>query len=78
MKDAEEKIEAWREEYNNFRPHNSLNSFKSADIVKGYNENELEENKYLCMPAPDDALFFFCNCSKGPSAVEKNIRFSSD
>ena len=33
LADAAEKIETWREEYNNYRPHSSLNGLTPAEIV---------------------------------------------
>lgn len=34
LEDAVEKIEAWRQEYNHFRPHRSLNDLTPAEFVK--------------------------------------------
>ena len=34
MEDAEEKIELWREEYNSFRPHSSLNELTPNEVVE--------------------------------------------
>jgi putative transposase len=33
MEDAAEKIDAWREEYNNFRPHSSLNDLTPNEVI---------------------------------------------
>ena len=38
VEDACEKIEAWKEEYNHFRPHSSLDSKTPAEMVKMYRE----------------------------------------
>ena len=34
--DAAEKIEAWREEYNSFRPHSSLNDLTPNQVIEMY------------------------------------------
>jgi putative transposase len=36
MEDAQEKIDAWREEYNGFRPHSSLNDLTPNQVVEMY------------------------------------------
>lgn len=36
LEDAEQKIEAWRTEYNNFRPHSSINGLTPAEVMKQY------------------------------------------
>lgn len=36
MDDAVEKIKDWKEEYNNFRPHSSLNGMTPNEVVKAY------------------------------------------
>lgn len=36
VEDASKKIEAWREEYNNFRPHSSLGGMTPAEMVDMY------------------------------------------
>ena len=35
LEDAVEKIEAWRQEYNHFRPHRSLNDLTPAEYIEG-------------------------------------------
>ena len=39
LEDAEEKIEAWREEYNAFRPHSSLNNLTPNQVVEMHKKN---------------------------------------
>lgn len=34
LEDAQEKIEHWRKEYNNFRPHSSLNNLTPNEVVE--------------------------------------------
>jgi len=36
MKDATEKLEAWKDEYNNFRPHSSLEGMVPNEVVKKF------------------------------------------
>lgn len=36
LQDAKEKIELWREEYNGFRPHSSLNDFTPNEVHEEY------------------------------------------
>jgi putative transposase len=36
MDDAAEKIETWREEYNGFRPHSSLNDLTPNQVIEMY------------------------------------------
>ena len=39
MEDAEEKISTWREEYNSFRPHSSLNDLTPNEVVEMYQKS---------------------------------------
>jgi putative transposase len=41
--DAEEKIEAWRQKYNQFRPHRSLNDPTPAEYVKTMTIDDTKE-----------------------------------
>jgi putative transposase len=34
MEDAEEKMETWRNDYNHFRPHSSLNNMTPIEFIK--------------------------------------------
>jgi putative transposase len=40
LEDAAEKIESWRTEYNQYRPHSSLNDATPAEYVKMHCNNE--------------------------------------
>ena len=40
LDDAYNKISAWAEEYNNFRPHSSLNDLTPQQVVEKYLEDE--------------------------------------
>jgi pyridoxal/pyridoxine/pyridoxamine kinase len=39
LEDAAEKIEAWRKEYNEYRPHSSLNDLTPAEFIEQYLED---------------------------------------
>ena len=39
LDDAVEKIEAWRHEYNHFRPHSSLDGMTPNEVVKMYQKS---------------------------------------
>ncbi len=43
VEDASEKIEAWREEYNNFRPHSSLEGMTPAEAVEKHKRKVKKE-----------------------------------
>jgi putative transposase len=43
LEDAVEKIEAWRQEYNHFRPHRSLNDLTPAEYVKAMTVDDTKE-----------------------------------
>jgi putative transposase len=40
MEDAVRKIDAWKEEYNHFRPHSSLNDMTPNEVVKRYQKSQ--------------------------------------
>ena len=39
MDDAVRKIDAWKQEYNNFRPHSSLNDITPNEVIKRYQKS---------------------------------------
>jgi len=43
LEDAVEKIEAWRQQYNHFRPHRSLNDLTPAEYVKAMTVEDTKE-----------------------------------
>jgi transposase InsO family protein len=57
--DARQKIEAWRQEYNNERPHSSLNystprefADRIASIRKKFCEDEVGQGDSIAVPLP--------------------------
>lgn len=46
LEDARAKIEAWRIEYNEFRPHSSLGNMTPADYAASCGSNESPETKF--------------------------------
>lgn len=43
LEDAAEKIEAWRQEYNHYRPHSSLNDMTPAAFIESYPRDHWQE-----------------------------------
>ena len=43
LEDAAEKIEAWRQEYNHYRPHSSLNDMTPAAFIESYPRDQWQE-----------------------------------
>jgi putative transposase len=70
LEDAREKIEAWRKEYNQYRPHSSLNGLTPEEFIKQY----LAENKKnKALPgAPSSDPMIFAASKPGPAAPEKS------
>jgi putative transposase len=70
LEDAREKIEAWRKEYNEYRPHSSLNGLTPAEFIEQYLE-ENEKNKTL-PGAPSSDPMIFAASKPHPAASEKS------
>jgi len=70
LEDASEKIEAWRIEYNEYRPHSSLNDLTPAEFIERlYKEKE----KYKALPgAPSSDPMIFAASKPSPTASEKS------
>jgi len=47
LQDAREKIEAWRRDYNEFRPHSALNDQTPCDFVRGLHGGDLGSTSQL-------------------------------
>ena len=43
LEDAAEKIEAWRQDYNHYRPHSSLNDMTPAEFIESYPRDAWQE-----------------------------------
>jgi len=70
LEDAKEKIEAWRVEYNEFRPHSSLDNLTPAEFIEMIKENEIDG---LTLPgAPSMNLITFAASDQTPAASEKS------
>ena len=57
LDDVYEKISAWTEEYNNFRPHSSLNDLTPQQVVAKHLENE-QETLSLPVVTSEEKTFF--------------------
>jgi len=69
LEDAYEKINEWVKDYNNFRPHSSLNELTPAEIVTMY---EQEDDKNDTLPgASDNENIFFATNEQCSTAEEK-------
>ncbi len=51
LDDAYEKIGTWVNEYNNFRPHSSLDDLTPAEMVEKHMNVNDEQAKYISLPA---------------------------
>ena len=70
LEDAAGKIEAWREEYNEYRPHSSLNDLTPTEFIEQYHE---ENKKSKALPrAPSFDPMIFATVVKGPAVSEKS------
>jgi putative transposase len=70
LEDASEKIEAWRIEYNQYRPHSSLNDLTPVEFIEQL-QNEKEIKKAL-PGAPSSDPMIFAASKQGPAASEKS------
>lgn len=70
LRDAKEKIEAWRKDYNEYRPHSSLNNLTPAEFIERY---LAESPKHRSLPgasSPDRMIF--AATEKSPATSEKS------
>lgn len=70
LDDAYEKISEWVEDYNNYRPHSSLNEMTPAEVVLLYEDQKADGE--VLPEASDNEDMFLQNHSKSISE-EKNI-----
>ena len=68
LDDAYEKINSWVNEYNNFRPHSSLNEMTPAEFVDNFQVSE-KKNKALPGASVDEHLYF-ASVEHNPAATE--------
>ena len=57
LEDAAEKIEAWRIEYNNFRPHSSLDDMTPAEFIENSSKDGQRSTTLPGASAPDQMIF---------------------
>jgi putative transposase len=70
LEDATEKIEAWRIEYNEYRPHSSLNDLTPVEFIK---QMQKEKEKTTALPgAPSSDPMIFASAKQHPAASEKS------
>jgi putative transposase len=67
LEDATEKIEAWRREYNEYRPHSSLNNLTPAEFVDKYRLLAKNKDGLPAAPVSDQTIFATADqCSATP------------
>ena len=70
LEDAIEKIEAWRIEYNHYRPHSSLNDLTPVEFIEQMKiEKEIKKG---APEAPSSDPMIFAAVKHGPAATEKS------
>lgn len=70
LEDASEKIEAWRIDYNQYRPHSSLNDLTPAEFIE---ELKKEKMKTKALPgAPSSDPMIFAAAKQRPTVSEKS------
>ena len=69
LDDAYEKINEWVNEYNNFRPHSSLNEKTPAEFVGNF---QIEEGKKNALPAASVDEHMYFAAAEHNSAVSEN------
>lgn len=70
LEDAVEKIEAWRNDYNEYRPHSSLNDLTPAEFIERCNQSSNVINALPGAPASD--LMIFAAAEQSPAESEKS------
>lgn len=72
LDDAYDKINRWVDEYNNFRPHSSLNDLTPAEVVGQYRSGEDPNSKDSCLPAASVSEAMYFATKEYPSAKSEN------
>jgi hypothetical protein len=70
LEDAAEKIEAWRKEYNEYRPHSSLNNLTPLEFVNQCRQQADQKDGQPAGPVSDQMIFGTAN--RPPAASEKS------
>ena len=70
LEDAAEKIEAWRRDYNECRPHSALNDLTPAEFIAGDLEAKKKVKGLPAAPSADPMIFG--TIEKGQTASEKS------
>ncbi len=50
IQDAKDKIESWRDEYNTFRPHNSLGDLTPREFAEKYADRDQKNTQFFLSP----------------------------
>lgn len=70
LKDAKDKIEVWRKDYNEYRPHSSLNQLTPAEFIE---QRFVKEPLIDALPgAPSSDPMIFATSEKGRAVSEKS------
>ena len=75
LEDAYKKINAWVSEYNNFRPHSSLNDLTPADFIE---KLQAEECKNGGLPAASLRKAMYFAAEEHPSTPSENTYLSEE
>ena len=70
LEDAKEKIEVWRNEYNEYRPHSSLNQLTPAAFIEQCFIQEYFDNPLPGAPSSDPMIF--ATVENSPAVSEKS------
>jgi len=70
LEDAVEKIEAWRKDYNECRPHSALNDLTPAEFIAQHLEAKKKVKGLPAAPSSDPTIFG--TTEKGQTASEKS------
>jgi putative transposase len=70
LEDAKEKIEVWRNDYNEYRPHSSLNYLTPAEFIQQY--FRVDELVDPLPGAPSSDQMIFAASEHDPAASEKS------
>lgn len=72
LEDAYEKINLWIDEYNNFRPHSSLNDQTPAEVVEQFQQSSKTEERKDGLPAASGDEDMYFEAANHDSAASEN------